>query len=169
MERHCTAHLRRGVTLRKGILNCLKGKGCSGSLSSPWQIKLCCEYHPCQPSPSSQGSSSIDVRSQTESSHIFPKKKEPRQIFTANGGICYFPHQLSKFLTEPLLYFYFFFNHRLAQSSLKHGEIWYFLHQLSKFPTEPLLYFYFFLITVWLRALSRFNVFYFPQDCLLSV
>lgn len=68
------------------MLNCLKGKGCSGRRDgSRWQIKLCCEYHPCRPSPSSQGSSSIDVHSQNAVTSS--RKKEPRQIFTENGSM----------------------------------------------------------------------------------
>lgn len=138
MERHCTAHLKRGVTLRKEILNCLKGKGCSDRRDGAWrQIKPCWEYCPCQPCPTSQGSSSINVDSQTEESHIHPQKAADIQCKWEHGRTWCFPHQLSKFPTEPLLHFYIFFNHRLSEGSLKVVEL--------------------------------FNVFYFPQDCLLSV
>lgn len=43
MERHCTAHLKRGVTLRTEILNCLKGKGCSGRWDGSW-FQPCWKY-----------------------------------------------------------------------------------------------------------------------------
>lgn len=97
MERHCTAHLKKGVTRGNEILNCLKGKGCSGRRDgSRRQIEPRCENRPYRPSPSSQGCQLPGMQIHRQKTVTSPKK-QPRQIITANGrmeGLWCFPHQL---------------------------------------------------------------------------
>lgn len=90
MERHCTAHLKRGVRLGEGILNCLEGKGCSGRRDGARrQARLRCE-HRRSIAPvflGSLGGCSSRERGFTESRGSHPPKKLQIWVFAANGGI----------------------------------------------------------------------------------
>lgn len=119
MERHCTAHLKRGVALGREILNCLKGKGCSGRQDrAQWQIKPCCITHAIPPRLPRDPAPSVWIHRQKAVTSS--QKKQPRQIFTANAwrDIVFFPSTLKiSYRTSPALFIFFLITNSLRALS----------------------------------------------------
>lgn len=98
-----------GSRTRKGNSELSEGEGLLRQAGQSPMANQAVLYHPCHPSPSSQGSSSISADSQTEGSHILPKKATKADIHCkCMKGYSIFPINSQNFLQNFSCFIIFF-------------------------------------------------------------